>query len=282
MAKKIGSETLTENTGKPESQDEPADDKKPDEAAPQVAVAPGVKRSANGRFMDVVHPSSDMRSAASSSPSVSARTVSPLSVGAPVASDSEDHGSLTPFLPDANEKVEKRPLGGAASPFSDETGDDKKPESDEAGRKDADEQEPIVIETSSINSEGHAEIDKSGDLQQTIDATEIIESSPEEKRLLEIESKEEIEPDFSVAEPKIDTIEMVESGDTEHLRGKSDKDNHHGKKGEKADAILGTEEFHQPLAHPKKQKSGWGKVLVIVLIIIIFAAAGGAAYLLLG
>ncbi len=102
---------------------------------PTLATTPTVKRS--GRFMDVVHPSSDMRSSAtleaptsrqgialqplsSSVPTspTEAVEVEPLDeLSAPLENSVIDSGTSdsfsSPFLPDT--QVEKRPLGGFAS-----------------------------------------------------------------------------------------------------------------------------------------------------------------------
>ncbi len=102
------------------------------------AVTPAVRRS-TGRFMDMVHPSSDMRATAPAPSAAVSRTapalssiassqvapvpaVSAASAGASPFSDAllapvdfdEPRSLESPFLPDA--KVEKRPLGGAAAP----------------------------------------------------------------------------------------------------------------------------------------------------------------------
>lgn len=90
-------------------------------------TAPAVRRT-SGRFMDVVHPSSDMRGRPVFTPPVpqSPPTVPPVAVApevtpvtpdVPKASSFEDSFEeliaplQSPFLPDA--KVEKRPLGGS-------------------------------------------------------------------------------------------------------------------------------------------------------------------------
>jgi len=46
-------------------------------------------------------------------------------------------------------------------------------------------------------------------------------------------------------------------------------------------AIYDTDTYHQPLAHPKKKKSGWMWVIWIVLFLVV-GAAGGAALFFLG
>lgn len=95
-------------------------------AAPEAnTVAPAARRS-TGRFMDMVHPSSNMRNPGSLTSPVPPRPVQPATQPAQESlpsSPTETTSGVTtdaqaapesPFLPDA--KVEKRPLGGAAFP----------------------------------------------------------------------------------------------------------------------------------------------------------------------
>ena len=112
--------------------DEVEDEKSPvDESVSEPTVAikkpPVAQRRTGGRFMDVLHPSSDMSSSVKPSSPVSRQgvTIAPIASTAqtaptptPSATTSmqpliEDFGG-TPFLPDA--KVDKRPLGGAPIP----------------------------------------------------------------------------------------------------------------------------------------------------------------------
>ena len=253
-------------------------------SAPVASVAPVTRPASNGRFMDVVHPSSDMRSTLprpTPPPTVPPRQVAPQVDSLP-AQDTfspavEEHGSLTPFLPDANEKVEKRPLGAVPSPFGDEPKvDETQPEkSEDSGAVD----EAKVADTSSINNDTVDEKPaQPQDDQQPVDATKVAEElTPEEKELQAVESLEVAEP------PRDDeSIEKVESGDTEKIRNQLDQGASSSKSDSKPEgAIYDTEQFQQPLNHPKKHKSGWGKVLIIILIIVICASAAGAAYLLL-
>lgn len=287
VMQKAGDETKDESAKPPETQpdgsaEKPTEEKKPEETAPTPVAAPAVKPPTSGRFMDVVHPSSDMRSDASSNLSVPPRTFTPPPVNsAPTAvptPPTEDPASQTPFLPDANEKVEKRPLGAVPTPFGGEKTEESQPKVEEPTKVETtDEQEPPV-ETTPINNEDRKATSDVNDEQHPIDATNTGQFSEEEKQLQSVES-------VASTEESVDafgtSIAMVESGDTESLRNKP-ADQGKGKKSEESGAILGTEDHHQPLAHPQKQKSGWGKVLIIILIIIIFAAAGGAAYFLLG
>lgn len=228
---------------------------------PVVALppSPAVQRPATGRFMDVVHPSSAMRGAAALDTTPPIRTSSPQVATTGTAQIASDV-PLTPFLPDA--KVEKRPLGGTGavpSPFDD-------------GPTDAAPQapEPKVEETTSINSEPLQNQTKD-DLQPVLDAsTYEQEDTAESAEIAAVESTE-VTPETSAS--KSGSIASVESGDTEHL--KNPQANHQG-------AIYDVENQPQALAHPTKQKSGWGTVIMIVIIIIIAAAVGAAAYFILG
>lgn len=80
-------------------------------AAP-VAPTPVAPRPRAGRFMDVVHPSSDMRTTTPVAPRADtpAPLVAPTSSIPEMPADTMTEAAPSPFLPDA--KVEKRPLGG--------------------------------------------------------------------------------------------------------------------------------------------------------------------------
>jgi len=292
IAKTIGSETLEDAVPneKPAAaaESEPVEDKpveavKPVESQPVVVTkAPVAKPAAGGRFMDVVHPSSDMRTApapTATKPIVASSrlSITPLSSPTVTPAPVED-GAPTPFLPDANDKVEKRPLGAVPSPFTSE------PEETSTPEKDAAEPSQPAAETSFTNGEVDTKkSEDSDDTQLNLNAAAMTsEPTAEEKALQEIEAKEVSAADL---EPKDESIEKVESGDTEHLREMTDP-KHAKTKGHDANAtgaIYNVDEYHKPLSHPKKQKSGWGKVLIIILIIVIFAAfAGGAYFFLVG
>lgn len=239
---------------------------KESESALPKPIVPAVKRPASGRFMDVVHPSSDMKSSSTPALVESSRneTVTEAIKPVPVKSvvPSVDPAPLTPFLPDA--KVEKRPLGeaaptGSGAPFKDDIGATDKNESADKG------------DTPSNEITG-VEDKKDYDNQKPIDATAIVETlSDEEKQLQALESSGE---ELSQGP----TISAVESGDTENLTKNGDQK----PADETAGDIYDVKGDHQPLAHPAKQKSGWGTVIIIILVILVFAALAGAAYFIFG
>lgn len=261
VAKKIGSETLV--PGGERTIVEDLDTVAPPAAAPipvkPLTIAP---RPPIGRFMDVVHPSSDMRTnTAAVQPSVAVTpAAAPLpqpqpvvqEVAKPDTSTSQrttipEAASLTPFLPDA--KVEKRPLGGQISSNVTDT----------------------VPETTSINSEP---VETSDNTQKVLDATTIQGETSAE--LQSIEST----PVTNVPDHMQESVRSVESVDTEQLTSPSGPAGHDAPAAD--GAIYDVNNFHQPLDHPAKRKSGWGVVVIILIIIIVSGALGAAAYFLLG
>lgn len=277
---------------------------------PDAATAPALPTApqpAKGRFMDVVHPSSDMRSASLPPLQVPARDAAPhtaetvadevttpaeeTSVEEAAASEPipeepvSSEPTLTPFLPDA--KVEKRPLGapptpsGAVpSPFDDET-----PAETVAKIPEETSISPAgpAEETIAVNSE--TKLSVADDSQSVLDASVLPGASPEEAAAIAaIESSETVE---EAAAPEVDeaSIQAVESGDTEKLttmRQAVKADLKADEPADKAGTIYDVDNQPQPLSHPAQQKSGLGTLVIIIVIIVIAAALGAAAYFALG
>lgn len=332
VAKEIGEETLLTDDEKalegieldadtedPSVTDEKStdndDDKKAEDVVEKIAPVAPVKRPQSGRFMDVVHPSSDMRSATavveSGRSTIKDTTTLPEpdqdndhesdfdddyseSSATENTQDSTEATSLTPFLP--NTKVEKRPLGNGAaigvgavsSPFvEDEQKEDELTATDseeptESAEQNEDESSDDYHTVVAINSEpSDEEPDKVNDTQVALDAEAFSTgTSAEDEVLLSVESAE-----LSETAPEVSpTIRAVESGDTEKVSSTSTGKNSDSKNTEttKDGAIYDVNEYHQPLSRPVKHKSGWGIVGIIALIIIVFAIIGVAAYFILG
>lgn len=272
--------------------------------APTVTAAP--KRPSSGRFMDVVHPSSDMKTAGSTpSLSVPERTqpVMPRPV-APAPAPAQridtpptpapfvtppaptvlpetqpDPKPLTPFLPDA--KVEKRPLGGGQASVTgafDVAGENQAP------TLDANPAEAKALEIAEIESldNDNDKTARESDEQRPLDPKDFSDQpSAIDQQLSTIESSEigETTPMPEVSE----SVRAVESGDTEKIltESKAAQENSEAVS-DNTGGIFDVQNHPQSLGHPAKQKSGWGRVLIIVLIVILCAAAAGAAYYLLG
>ena len=265
-------------------------------AAPKTAAAP---RPNSGRFMDMVHPKADMRVAAASTPDLivpsrtpaaTRTTQTPVSLHDSQVSEASETDSAaanplvdssllaTPFLPDA--KVEKRPLGGSVSAINplNPTNEILSAAEEATATPDSD-TEDSGFETASINSESRGSSSDGGDGQRELNPADYEKESSTEQALAQIEITEE-----KIPEPP-QTLEKVESGDTEDLKSGTSKMTYQEAQNEEesgGSAIYDVKNYHQPLAHPKKQKSGWGVVLIVVIIIILAAALGAAAYFILG
>lgn len=284
---------------KPESEE--AEKPKPTEqpvSISTVAPKPAVKRPSSGRFMDMVHPKGDMRGSAplpnlvvpdragakpAATPVVAA---TPVAVAKPEVKEETPplEAPLTPFLPDA--KVEKRPLGAAQPtggniPVSSDTKPTEtvvEPVETPVTAAPIEPEESEPVETEPINSEPKKKDDGSGDEQRALNASDFEKETSAEQELSKIESSE------AKTAAETPTIEKVESGDTEDLKAPKkmtyDEATTTTPKPAAESAIYDTKEYHQPISHPAKQKSGWSTVIIIVIIIVLMVAIAGGAYLL--
>ncbi len=222
------------------------------------ASTPAVRRS-SGRFMDVVHPSSDMRSGSTPMSERSAPRSEPVEAPVERSSDYPDpldfHGFKdepavstpavkeeepvttpleSPFLSDA--KVEKRPLGAFSTDAP----------SDEPLLLDAPDEELLTAETEDVENETVAE--------------------PERE-----ESKPIIEPTPEPTPAPVEDSPVPASITQQYKEQPSTTDQSSG-------AIFDTESYHQPLTHTPKKKSGALVIVWIAALILVGAGAGAAVY----
>lgn len=299
-------------------------------ATPKPA-APVVKRPNSGRFMDVVHSSSDMKSpdfpplvvpervvpkasAPVTTPALPKDEerekfelpvpVEPVAFTAPVEPASvPEPAPLTPFLPDA--KVEKRPLGGALEPVGavpspfEEEGKESKQDDVNSGEKLA-----FATITNGVHESGAADGAGPSDTQKSLNATDFsFTQTTDEEAVRAIESHE-TNPNESVSSAAVPTptpeanaeaapettseehVRAVESADTESLSTGAIGRQYTQQPVESTDsedsAIYDVDEYHQPLGHPARQRSGWGIVTIIALIVVICSGLVAAAYFMLG
>lgn len=223
---------------------------------------PAARRPTTGsRFMDVVHPALDMKSTTASTMPVPSRPIMTVSRVEEPSTDKDsettkqqDEPLVTPFLPDANAKVEKRPLGGTDPDLL------------------AEETEEQSVEV--LN-------DKQDDVQRLAEPSDIApELSEEERALQSIESK-------AVDESLLDEDAMrhAESGDTGGIHNDEKREGHkkdHNDKKTTTPAIYDIENYHQPLKAAQNKKMGALKITGIVLVVIVLSAAvgAGAVYIL--
>ncbi len=246
------------------------------------AVPPAARRSA-GRFMDVMHPSSDMRT----------RTEVPARPTPAAAPEPEHEPSMvendepepwakpleSPFLPDA--KVEKRPLGGIASdtqPFSSTQPDELLLEApDEPLLEATTMPDPIDFaiqqqETSEdvLEPQQESEPEPALELEDEPESADIIKGTPFAIPLED--TPEKVAEPTPVEEPVSDQAPTGPSSITQQYTEQPSSQQESG-------AIYDTENYHQPVAHPPKHRSGAWTVLWISLLVIIGAGAGVAFYL---
>lgn len=252
---------------------------------PVQQVAAVAKQPSTGRFMDVVHPSSDMRApaatvsnqapqligpvpprpAGSAAPAPVSTTVAPpptapVPNSAPVpAAASAPVATATPPSSPAPVLQQASPAELVASPFLTDAKVEKRPLGGEP---------PTGIPSSAV-AEATPAAGESGPIDDFIEP-------------LKDDQQQTINPeDFGTetltAESQIQTIEAaydkgtsnqvlrsVESGDTEKMMSDVSQ-------------LVEKPARHLPLA---KSKSGWGVVVIILVVIVLSVAAAGAAYLL--
>jgi len=283
------------------------------DAPAERPVVPAARRSA-GRFMDVVHPSSDMRGRTSSE--LLTRSATPATFTPPVSTPKEDAPSDTtsevpseaestdwsqplesPFLPDA--KVEKRPLGAFATRESsiDTSSDEElKLEAPDDLRLEATTMpDPIDFaaqaaaldtETEDTGSLGTS-VDSASDAPEEITVEEVIEARTETTEVTpEAEVQEEPAPTIEV-EPEVETethhdAVPTETAEPEVAVGPTSISQQYEEKPsttQESGAIYDTESYHQPLPQSAKKHSGVWTIIWILLLVILGAGAGVAFYL---
>jgi hypothetical protein len=292
------------------SQEPPVE--KADESSP-----PATRRS-SGRFMDMVHPSSDMRSRtngdasrnestafippspipetiASNEPTAPRPTLTPAEPVAPPRFEepvsSEWNVPLeTPFLPDA--KVEKRPLGGYGTPpeqqLLDEPEDELKLEASD---------EPLLeAQTETTPNDFASQMSSMIEAHDKEMANSLTEESPLETEDSVVAEEqpvsEEIETEIVEVEPVVAPIEGTPTPapvspspsppkPTPELTGPTSIAQQYTEQPgveQPQGAIYDTENYHQALVHTDKKRSGILPIIWILLLVIFGGAAGVGFY----
>ena len=248
-------------------------------------VAPAARRT-SGRFMDVVHPSSDMRTRSAPAfvtPSKAQDEQPSLEVSEDQPINEGPKPLESPFLSDA--KVEKRPLGGVGpEPSSQaqsepEPEESKKPEESEETEPqtllEAPEEELLLeanypdpidfaAQSSALDSENE---DTGAPFKVEDEATEqTIEQLDELETSVESEDK---------ATAPVAEASNQPTGPTSITQQYTEQE----VKSQESGAIFDTENYHQPLTAAPKKHSGVWTVIWILLLVILGAGAGVAFYL---
>lgn len=244
------------------------------EPAPASRPTPPAARRSSGRFMDVVHPSSDMRSAAPSRPAPTEQAPEPTHFtrdNTDMPDPLDFHGFNdepekpaqetpeevvatpleSPFLADA--KVEKRPLG-AFSDYGAQSNDDQALENTEtetvAEKAEVTEEEPLLLEAP--------------------DEVELLEAQTEPEPTVAVEEKA---PEPTPAPvPAVEVPDALPTSITQQYKEQPSTTE------QPSGAIYDTEAYHQPLTHTPKKRSGAFVILWIIALIVLGAGAGFAVY----
>ncbi len=243
------------------------------------AVAPAARRSGNsGRFMDVMHPSSDMRTR-SERPVMQPITTSSVQDSPVEPEQSKDEiydwqkPLESPFLPDA--QVEKRPLGGGLN-----TSDIGSEEFKFEGILDEPKEE--LLEAPDDPRLEATTMPDPIDFAAAAFKEPIEDETPSETVMAEVEAVEDQKP--ALEEAQVDEEPITEKpapieyqepvGPTSITQQYTEKQTTHLDSG----AIFDTESYHQPVVQPLKKKSSLWIILWIILLVVLGAAAGWAVY----
>lgn len=285
-----------------------------DASAQSSVVPPALKRS--GRFMDVVHPSSDMRASFSSVSREGTTIKAPESLPPPDTTEGNLPSSgdepvqavatpddiapeetpeeeapkapeplSSPFLPDT--KVEKRPLGGLATEKALDDEKDEEPPKEELSpvesMAETSKEETASVPEMSSDKKDEDEFSKM-DAMATEPAkslNEVNEHIPEEYKneLLAVEQNLATSVDSSEEKPASEATSTSDTPSAPVIASIPQQYQEKPSTGETTSgAIYDTDNYHKPVAHPAEQKSGWMWVIVILALIVIGGLLGAAAY----
>ena len=249
-------------------------------SAPSQSTAPAARRS-SGRFMDMVHPSSDMRSHVPNTP-IETKPVpqAPVVVPEPVIVEAIESPAWnepleSPFLPDA--KVEKRPLGGGEANVAEATSI--VDEFDFQGLLDEPE-EPLLeapepqerLEATTMPDPIDFAVAQTEN--EVVDAETVVTDEP-----IKAEEEPVVTPEVIVQQP-VPIAEAPRPVVEEHVGPTSITPQYkeQASSNQQSGAMYDTESYHQAVAAPAKKKSGWLTVLMILLLVILGAVGGWAVF----
>lgn len=251
-------------------------------------TAPLAARRSSGRFMDVVHPSSDMRS------STGGAEVAPTPFAQRVTITPPDEKLLEAETASAPEEEAAPP---APTTWPDpldfqQSGDSKETETPVATEEPQEtpplespflsdakvEKRPLgAFSTASPESTNDEPLDPSAEPATRESGLPIESDTPMpaelQNNLLSIESNEDAAPTPQEASPSPAPEEPV--GPTSIVQQYTEKPSTGG---QPTATMFDSEAYKKPLAHPKKKKSGWLMVLWIFLLLVVGAGAGAAVY----
>lgn len=213
------------------------------ETPPATPAAPVAEKPSATAWPDPI----DMHAAATEKQADQPAPAAPTSEGTADSPPAPTEDAFSPFLAGANDKVEKRPLGGGAS------------KEDEPAKAKDTLSAPLAADGSPEEDESQTPAPLPAELSQDVLS---IESDTADHA--------KAAPDITPA--KVETVKPTgpSSISQQYKSQPSTGDQHH-------EALYDSASITPPLTHPAKKKSGWLTVLFIVILILI--GAGGAAAL---
>jgi len=247
---------------------------------PVVSSAPAARRS-SGRFMDMVHPSSDMRSQTVGNlpvakPQAPVRTETTSVTPEPVESPAWNEPLESPFLPDA--KVQKRPLGGGEAAATTNT-PSIVDSFDFQGLLDEPEEPLLEAPEPQERIEAHTMPDPIdfAAAKAITDEVEVASFEPEIEEQKVEEVSVQTTPEVIAPQPIAETTQPVVEepiGPTSITPQYKEQASSNQQSG----AMYDTESYHQAVSTPPKKKSGWFTVVLILLLVVLGAGGGFAVY----
>jgi len=240
-------------------------------SAPTPPIAPAARRS-SGRFMDMVHSSSDMRlhvpaSRVESKPEPTVEMKPEVIIPKAAEQAAWNEPLESPFIQDA--KVEKRPLGGGEVTPAESTA--------------------VVasFDFQGLLDEPDEPLLKAPEVQERIEATALpdpidftatgvisdeVELKPFEAEQPVITEDTSTEPkSFSEAFQPVVTEPIGPTSITPQYKEQASAQQESG-------AMYDTESYHQAVSAPVKKKSGWLTVIMILLLVVLGAGGGWAVF----
>ncbi len=260
---------------------------------PIVTPSPVVERPSTGRFMDVVHPSSDMRTSlvmpertsvqsvptavtSLPTPTLTAVPVAPTPIVVPETpaasySDRDEDADIDRISNDIANTLGQTTDESAESPFLPGTKVEKRPLG--AFSTETPVAEPVKTEVAPV--------------AQTADNFHTPLPAELQDDLLSVESDNTTQPEAlkPTSEPIVasqptavqataaTTLSANSSISPQYQEQPNSGDQNNG-------AIYDTKAYHKAIAHPSNKKSGWMWVLWIAILLIVGAGAGAAVYFL--
>ena len=248
-------------------------------STPSQSTAPAARRS-SGRFMDMVHPSSDMRSHAANTTIETKPVQAPVAIPEPAVEDVVEAPAWnepleSPFLPDA--KVEKRPLGGGDANVAEATSI--VDEFDFQGLLDEPE-EPLLEAPEPQERLEATTMPDPIDFAVAQAEIEVVEPEPVVlDEPVKIEEARVVTPEVIVQQPE-PIAEAPRPVVEEHVGPTSITPQYkeQASSNQQSGAMYDTESYHQAVTAPVKKKSGWLTVLMILLLVILGAVGGWAVF----